>query len=361
MDGESLSKQARAQYIDILKALAILGVILVHYNERWASPLGILSGFSAIGARCPQFFFEISSFLTCYSFYNKDEVNVISFYKKRFFRIAPLYYLAIVVFVLVPEIKLFDYSIVNYLSHIFLINGFNPYWIGGIMGLEWYVADLVILYLLTPFIMKIATNLKRSIVLFINSFIVSSGSLVLFNNIIALDFQNSTIEMFYHTFFFIHQLPIWIIGICIFYTIKEAQKERKFPLLLSAYVVFAGIIIGLYALFDLNKRLITSSIIAGLLMGIIFLCCSRLKILNNHYLKPIAFVGKYSFGIYLFHNILLNCFERIINTINSTFNWIFFYVLMVLLTIVIGYLVEKIVGMIMSKLHSSQKTIRFHA
>lgn len=55
---------AREYYIDVLKGMAMLAVILVHFNNAWNAPIGILNKASAIGARCPQLFFIISAYLT---------------------------------------------------------------------------------------------------------------------------------------------------------------------------------------------------------------------------------------------------------------------------------------------------------
>ena len=36
----------------------MLAVILVHFNNAWNAPIGILNKASAIGARCPQLLFH---------------------------------------------------------------------------------------------------------------------------------------------------------------------------------------------------------------------------------------------------------------------------------------------------------------
>ena len=54
MSDKQASKQAREYYIDVLKGMAMLAVILVHFNNVWNAPVNILNKASAIGARCPQ-------------------------------------------------------------------------------------------------------------------------------------------------------------------------------------------------------------------------------------------------------------------------------------------------------------------
>ncbi len=73
----------------------MFGVLLIHYN---VAPNHIIASISKIGARCPQLFFIVSAFLS-WTYLDKsfDKIDYLNFYKKRFFRIAPIYYLALLV------------------------------------------------------------------------------------------------------------------------------------------------------------------------------------------------------------------------------------------------------------------------
>lgn len=144
----------------------MLDVILVHFNNVWSSLNGILSKVSAIGARCPQLFFIISAYLTWAALEGKS-IDYDIFLKKRYKRMAPLYYIALMVAVLIPVFKVFDISMGNYLSHILFLNGLNPQWCNGIIGVEWYIADLALFYLLIPLLRKLITGLKPAVVVFL--------------------------------------------------------------------------------------------------------------------------------------------------------------------------------------------------
>jgi peptidoglycan/LPS O-acetylase OafA/YrhL len=92
----------RLNYIDSLRALAAIGVVIFHL--RVIAHQGPLStpdwsqGFIywVLGSGVPLFF-VISAFLMCMlaEGYEKSPRPVLSFYTKRFFRIAPLFYLVI--------------------------------------------------------------------------------------------------------------------------------------------------------------------------------------------------------------------------------------------------------------------------
>ena len=118
----------------------MLAVVLVHFNNGWHSPNSILSKVLAVGARCPQLFFIISAYLTRGSL-NRDPVIYISFLKKRYRRMVPLFYVAVAVAVFVPTFHAFDINIGNYVSHALYVNGLNPLWYNSIIGGEWYIAE----------------------------------------------------------------------------------------------------------------------------------------------------------------------------------------------------------------------------
>ena len=156
-------KKERERYLDLLKGLAILFVILVHFNIACHCPVGIISKLTTIGARSPQLFFIISSFLIYRSCFGKD-IDLWRFWKKRWIRLAPLYYAALVLFILFFKREMIVTDPLNIISHFLFLHGFNPHWIYGVIGVDWYVADIAIFYLIAPFLLRVVTNLKTSIV-----------------------------------------------------------------------------------------------------------------------------------------------------------------------------------------------------
>ena len=86
----------RYDYIDALRGYAILMVIAVHssqYFETLAADRLITAG-----ARGVQLFFVASGITLCLSWMARND-GALPFYVRRFFRIAPMFYLAIVFFI----------------------------------------------------------------------------------------------------------------------------------------------------------------------------------------------------------------------------------------------------------------------
>ena len=89
----SLSK---FEYIDLLRGLAILGVIAVHSQEQIPTLFQLTSSIFNYGQLGVQLFFVASALTLCLSMTERKEATPVNFYIRRFFRIAPLYYFGIV-------------------------------------------------------------------------------------------------------------------------------------------------------------------------------------------------------------------------------------------------------------------------
>ena len=288
----------------------MLAVILVHFNNGRRSPNVLFGRVSAVGARCPQLFFIISAYLTWASL-DKHPMSYKSFLKKRYSRMAPLFYAAVIVAVLVPVFRVFDISIGNYISHALFVNGLNPLWYNSIIGVEWYIADLALFYILTPLLRKVITGLKSGIFFLFLSIALSSASLVISNSILAEQIaEDGQFETYFHTGLLLHQLPIMTIGVIIYYVVKKTKAGQ-----LNAWKVFVEsgattvLISVIFLMLHMNKKYMTSSLIAGLMFGCLFLFCGCIngEIWKNRALAPIEYIGRHSYGIYCFHQIVINC------------------------------------------------------
>lgn len=322
----------------------MLAVILVHFNNVWNAPIGILNKASAIGARCPQLFFIISAYLT-WNALDKKPVGYIEFLKKRYKRMAPLYYVSLAVAVLVPAFKVFDISIDNYISHIVFLNGLNPQWCNGIIGVEWYIADLALFYLMVPCLRKLITNLNTAVIAFLASVVFSSGTLVIVNHVFSAQMaENNAYEAYFHTSFIVYQIPVLIVGIILYYLIKEIAEGRISRSLADGVFGLAVVATSIgFVVLHLNKRYMTSSLIVGLLFGFLFLLCSGIDngFFAGRVFNPFVFVGKHSYGIYCFHQIVINCVMRYTINKENLLQWGMAYLVIATISCLIGYATEK--------------------
>ncbi len=162
--------------IDGIRGLAVLMVVFFHYYALRASftdDLFIsliqgtwLASIISHGHLGVDIFFMMTGFLLvtpwlAYKHKDRDYPSMKKYFHRRFFRIAPAYYLqlAILFFLLIPLIKgkaliFSDYGIENMLHHLFFTHYFTPVSSGsfGVNGALWTLSLEVQFYCVLPII-----------------------------------------------------------------------------------------------------------------------------------------------------------------------------------------------------------------
>ncbi len=93
-------------YIDVLRGIAILMVMLIHTSlpvNGLSTFVGYVDRYGQMGV---QLFFVASAYTLCHSFVGRanEPRPLSSFFIRRFFRIAPLYYFGIVTYCLLEPV-----------------------------------------------------------------------------------------------------------------------------------------------------------------------------------------------------------------------------------------------------------------
>lgn len=202
--------------IDILKAFAICGVVLIHYNNYFPAPHDFIFKLTTtIGPACPQLFFLLSSFLLFASLVRRPlhtKGDVFQFLVSKLKRILPVYYIALVVFYFYGNSDVF-----SLLSHFFLVNGLFPHAINDIITVEWYLADLFILYFISPLLLYMASSLKRATLALFCSLFLSLVFRFVYSKVWHYFPTDYSISVYFSTFCFLIQLPGLLLGIIIYH------------------------------------------------------------------------------------------------------------------------------------------------
>lgn len=340
-------------YIDTIRGLAILSVILFHTRLGTAFSSDNLFGqVVSNGGVGVQLFYMASAFTLFMSFNNrvKSETFAIrNFFIRRIFRIAPMYYIGIIYYLfqngtgwnywLGDETHI---SFGNIFSNFLFLHGFNPYWINSLVPGGWSIAVEMTFYLLLPFIFQKVNNSNTALIFFIFTLLLKSILYFVFvNNPLVSDLRLWNEYLF---FYFPNQLPVFALGILMYFCITESENNRSLNLsgkvlLILVFIILLQLVTGIKDLFLSNHILFG---IAFLIFGIA-LSKYKPKLLVN---PVVNYIGKLSFSMYLVHFAVLYWLKRfdLINyTENVELNYIIRFYIVVLITLAFSSLTYKLI------------------
>lgn len=331
--------------LDGVRGCAIVLVLIFHCLKTSILPFSLISGIGWVGV---NLFFVLSGFLITGILIDTKggKNNIITFYLKRVLRIFPLYYLALFIFfivLLIPGIEdINSYLDSRYLDDIFYFLtytqnirfAFKGWGVTDILNHFWSLAIEEQFYLFWPFVIMIAKNNK--IILISIVFVLTS-----------LIIRNIYPENPYSYVFTLARFDALAIG-----SISAILIRKNIPLL-NKYLLYTFIItlailtfvilltqsVSLsnvhfvkygYTLFDI---LFASSII-------LIFDTKRIGTITSHFFNArfLRFLGKYSYGIYVYHWLL---YRGLYTFLEAKFSlakiYIFPFLAVVILTSVLSY------------------------
>jgi len=230
-----MEKQGRQTWIDALKGIAICGVVMIHSGGgNLPSYLGNIGN---IGKNGVQLFFLLSAFLVFKSyersFANKKKTysEQIKWVIRKFIRLIPLYYASLLICGVVQGGNSYwlgsekGITLGNIVAHMVFLHGFFPHYIDSIIGVEWYLSALAVLYVLTPFLYKMINLLEKSVIWFILCAVGCSLVGGVCSKMVS-GFSDSYIyESYFSTLWFVAQFPVMLLGIVLYYVIRGGTGE----------------------------------------------------------------------------------------------------------------------------------------
>lgn len=354
----------RKNWIDACKGIAICGIILVHCNARTMP--GVIGQLGFSGWSGVQIFFMISAFLT---FQSLEHLKISSdfsisrriiwvFHKIK--KLMPMFYLGILIYLIIlrgNESWLSSVggkvTVLNIISHLTFTHSLFPCYSNSIMGVEWYLGDLVLLYLMSAILFKKINSAKKAFGAFVCSII---GSIIL--QMILLQVHPLAVEWIWDsyvgTIFFFTQLPSMMAGYLLYFLerdtlVKNRIKENKFC---YAAVLISGIIIYFVStVINQGKGQIILYTISYFLI-IICMIVKPVKIVEN---KLFMVLGKNSYEIYIVHYLLIQLYEKKYknvcqyNSINIIIEFVLILSLSFIITVVLKFLYRNCIIQIRSR------------
>jgi peptidoglycan/LPS O-acetylase OafA/YrhL len=296
----------RLESIDALRGMAALYILLYHLAlipqpnlpvPRWASSF-VLAGGTGV-----TIFFMVSAFCLCSSmqFHKQEPRLTVRFYLRRFFRIAPLFYVWIVITLLRDKYWFgVTHSWTDILLSVFFGFNFVPGKQEGFVWASWILSVQMMFYLLFPIIYRYVNDLWKSLSFFFLALLTAEGYAFFIAYLPIADFQRASFVQFS----FFRQLPIFALGMVDFFLYDRHIQGKIHPRSLAVALVAAAVF-GYTALLSGRLNILFQGlywqgvIYSGLLLG---LSIAPLGLFVN---RVTRFYGKISYSIYLNHPTLV--------------------------------------------------------
>ena len=289
---------AKLQYVNALRGMAILGVILVHNIELFDFDKQALPHLLTVsiyqGARGVQLFFVASAFTLWLSMSRRKEEKhpTRNFFLRRFFRIAPLYYLGIIFYSNFFTVHAVTASSV--LANLTFLHGLRPEWIHAIVPGGWSITVEMWFYCLAPLLFKLLKSIDHC-VRFIALSILAAAAL----SVVIVAAQPAWIDFLFY--YFPSQLPVFGFGILLYFLLVNNGRPKTVQL--STWLLVAGVS-ALVLLTKLPYHGGGEHSGVHYLFGAAFLMLAytlsqyQLRLLVN---PVINYIGEVSFSLYLVH------------------------------------------------------------
>lgn len=317
-------KEDNLEYVDALKGIAIIAVTLVHSGGGGLP--GIWGRIGNDGARGVQMFFVISGMLAFRSldhYYKHQDITIKSalrWYVKKFLRIVPLYYLALLMSLVAKTWSPYwlgsegHVTINNILAHIFLLHGLFPHYTDSILSVEWYLGCLWLFFLVSPLLFKYIDTLGKSVIFGVFLYIVQPLLSAKLAVVVPIGEDSQIYDAYVGTFGPPKQFLVYMFGIILYFVIKRLKDLNIDCITALSYALLIFGIIALYG--QVNDASTIYRLSRDEMFGLWFFVIILSQALHSSRLivNPVFKIfGKYSYGIYLFQFVWLKSYDRYIN------------------------------------------------
>lgn len=309
------TKSNRLDYINAVRGIAILLVIVLHVSSAVKGLPEVFSYMAGKGAFGVQLFFVASAFTLFLSYTGRikkeGRLTTRNFFIRRFFRISPMYYLAAIVYAVicyyVPAYNdgkpLVTWKV---LANIVYLNGFLPGAINYLPPGGWSVGVEMVFYCCVPFLFYNIKNIKAATIWFVALAFGAALLKLLIRYILirfSVDYQRP--ENWFLYFWFPNQAPVFMLGIVLFFALQKYRVKSRFKCYAGIAVSTVLLLIFMYYRRDIDPlNIIPEHTIVPIFfaVNIFFLAQCPIKILDNRITR---FFGEISFSLYLVHFIVV--------------------------------------------------------
>lgn len=337
----SREQQVHLKGLNGIRAIAALAVVVSHtlqFSKHFGLPVNTGIDLAGFGV---TIFFSLSGFLITYLLLLEKQkfstINIKAFYFRRILRIWPLYYfylllcvIVIIVFHLVPLPGPLIYYIIL-CAYVPFISGTDL----PSLGHYWSLGVEEQFYLFWPWIVKNANNLIKFLLIFIACFLLAKVGLRIFHSKTGILWPYTLI----HVCRF-ECMAIGALGAVFFFRDNLVFKKIAFNPLAQ---ILAWAMICLMAVNRFHiASIIDSDIVAVVTVILIVNVAANKKSIIKLDFGIFNFLGKISYGIYVYHPLILAFSVEIIGQFlrnaGSTEKYLLLFLYVFILTVLVAWL-----------------------
>lgn len=292
---------ARSHTLDVLRGLAIAGVMAIHVSQSFPSHIHAIDYAFMLGWTGVNVFYFVSAMTMCLMWTQRSgEANATGkFYIRRFLRIAPLFWLAIPVYLALNGTGPSDNApggigpLQVILTATFL-HGFWPDSVNSVVPGDWSIAAEMTFYLVFPLLIttfgaRRHLYLALAIVLhLVNVCLFKPWAFALFSA-----YYGPGHEAFVWTTLhisFLNQLPVFLVGCALFFSLRDGFA-RSDAVIYAIFIALSFIADRATGSHEFNYLMI------NLVLGAMVVGCIKLAIR----FQPLEALGRNSYSMYLSH------------------------------------------------------------
>lgn len=305
-------------YVDALRGYAILLVITVHASQ---AAIGLGWPWRQLfdqGARGVQLFFVASALTLLMSWHARND-GALPFYVRRCFRILPMFWLALVFFVALNgfEPRYFapnGIGPVHVLVTALSLHGWHPETITSVVPGSWSIADEMTFYLLFPPLVFLIRGWRSAALALILAMLLSNAlfAFVGSNRSLMWHGQSDALVSTFIHLWFPTQFPVFLVGFLVYFFIREWRGRLSLWALRVMLLCAVSTMVALCFVSESSFHgfHLMPAVYYAICFGLFTFCLAEGVggwLVN----APICFLGKVSFGAYLWHFAILETLSRL--------------------------------------------------
>lgn len=308
------SNPDKFEFIDELRGIAIILVVIVHTSQKIENLHPLVARLAEFGQMGVQLFFVASAFTLCLSFERSqaDPRRLRNFFIKRYFRIAPLYYLAIPMYFVFSGIGFYlrgdlsDFlSRYNFLSvgaNVLFLHGLFPVGSNNIVPGGWSIGTEMAFYAIFPWLFLysrkvICSGKAGGTILFLACLAVCFSVQAALKMAFSFSMQNNS----FLYFSLAAQLPVFVVGIITYFYIEKDKAPFTLTHIQSVlcFLLCSALCVAMYFV-DIDRLYAILPTVVGIAFGLLLSLFKR----KTSTSALLAKIGQLSFSIYIFHFML---------------------------------------------------------